>query len=774
MTDAQERDTATQPLVEGGESLGPEALPAEVLSEVPAEDIGALPVVAATPAVQRATDLTGVLILKHDELFLMTDPFGDIHPDGRGLGLYQGDTRILSHYELRLNGERPVILRTGSGGSYTGTLQLTNPAYLRHPERKQDEQVVLRGRSLGIVRERLIADGFRERITVHNFTLHAERLELAIRLDADFADIFEVRGLERERRGERLPAVRGDGRIVFRYLGTDGLERRCHVALSEPARSDDEGVLHLAWTVPPGGWQRLTLSAWPETVPVASAVRGRFAEEGLLDAPVPPMGDELAAAAHRAWKAGSTSISTPDAFADRAIRRAIADLRFLVNQGPGKDERYVAAGVPWFSCLFGRDSIITALQLLSVRPQVAVDTLSLLARLQATERDDWRDAEPGKILHELRSGELAHVGEIPHTPYYGTVDATPLWLILLDETQRWTGDMELVDRLWPNAMAALRWIELEGDLDGDGFVEYQRRSRRGLLNQGWKDSADANRFRDGRLAQAPLALVEVQAYVHAARRGLARLARLRGDEAFAREQEAAAETLRQRFEEAFWMDDAGTYAMALDAEKRQVDAISSNPGHALWCGIASPERAARVATSLTGGDLWSGWGVRTLSSRMAGYNPLGYHIGSVWPHDNAICAEGLARYGHWDEASRIAGALIESTSYFRDSRLPELFCGFSRDESPYPVPYPVACSPQAWAAASIFQLIRAMLGMRADASARTLELVRPHLPDWLPQLRIQNLRVGEASVDLLASRETGMTGVDVLARTGDLSIVVRI
>ena len=463
-------------------------------------------------------------------------------------------------------------------------------------------------------------------------------------------------------------------------------------------------------------------------------------------------------------------MSTPTA---RSVA-SLADLRLLVNNGPGPDERYVAAGVPWFSTLFGRDSIITALQVLPVRPQIAQEHLLVLARLQATAVDDRRDAQPGKILHELRTGELALAGEIPHTPYYGTVDATPLWLILLGEYERWTGDSALVDRLWPNAIAALRWIDAYGDLDGDGFVEYVRRSPEGLVNQGWKDSTDANRFRDGRIAEAPLALVEVQAYVQRARLEMARLARARGDKELAETQERAAADLAARFEEQFWMEDAGTYALALDHEKRQVDAIGSNAGHVLWSGTASAEHAARVAESLMSSDLFSGWGIRTLAASMAGYNPIGYHLGTIWPHDNAIAAAGLLRYGFREEASRVGAAMLEATMYFRDSRLPELFCGFDRARSPYPVPYPVACSPQAWAAGSLVQLLSAMLGLEPDAATRTLVLHSPTLPEWLPEVRLENIRVGEAVVDLRVRRANGLAGVEVLRRTGDLSVVVRL
>jgi glycogen debranching enzyme len=637
---------------------------------------------------------------------------------------------------------------------------------------------------------------------------------LTFRLDSDFADIFEVRGVIRERRGREEPTVVDGRTVTFSYVGLDGRRRITTLTFSEnpvaapsyltsaqavdglrrgagwvrgsdalgrtdgdedrsrpAAAASSEVLLCFDWTLTPGDHRELVVRVTDNEESIEAPVgvptsAGRAKADRLIS-------DE-SEAAHRAWFASSASISTSHVYADRAFRRALADLRLLVNNGPGPDERYVAAGVPWFSCLFGRDSIITALQVLPVRPQIAQEHLLVLARLQATAMDDRRDAQPGKILHELRTGELALAGEIPHTPYYGTVDATPLWLILLGEYERWTGDAALVERLWPNVMAALRWIDEYGDLDGDGFVEYVRRSPEGLVNQGWKDSTDANRFRDGRIAVAPLALVEVQAYVHRARLEIARLARQRGDADFAEAQELAAADLAERFERQFWMEDVGTYALALDHEKMQVDAIGSNAGHVLWSGTASQEHAARVVESLMSPDLFSGWGIRTLASNMAGYNPIGYHLGTIWPHDNSIAAAGLLRYGFREEASRVGAAMLEATMYFRDSRLPELFCGFDRARSPYPVPYPVACSPQAWAAGSPIQLLAAMLGLEPNAAERTLVLHSPTLPEWLPEVRLENIRVGDAVVDLRVRRANGLAGVEVLRRTGDLSVVVRL
>jgi glycogen debranching enzyme len=749
--------------------------------------------------IQRATDLTGTLVLKHDILFLVSDAFGDMHPDSRGLGLYLGDTRVLNRYELRVNGARPAVLRTGGGAGYGGTIQLTNPDIARNPIEKGDAATVLLRQSLGIVRERLLSDGLGERIRIQNYTTHAERCRVSLRVDADYADIFEVRGVVRGARGQRLPDLCEEDRVVFSYLGVDGRVRRTYLRFSErprvmpadlpaaeiearletgdtPAEADSANVLPgnilllFDWLLPPGAVRSLDIRI---TADVGDP--GETGDGPSAGVPGPRhLPAEEAEAAHRAWHSSSATVSTEHHAADRALRQSMSDLRLLVNSGPNPGERYVAAGVPWYNALFGRDAIITALQLLSIRPQVAQETLQVLARLQATEIDDWRDAQPGKIMHELRTGEMAAAHEIAQTPYYGSVDSTPLWLILLGEYERWTGDFELVDRLWPTALRCLHWIEDFGDPDRDGFVEFERRSPRGLLNQGWKDSGEANRWTDGRLATAPLALVEVQAYVYRARLELARIARRRGETAFAEAQEGAAEELRVRFEACFWMEEMGTYALCLDADKRAVDAVASNAGHALWSGIASPERARRVADQLLGPELFSGWGIRTLSSRMAGYNPIGYHLGTIWPHDNAISAAGLWRYGFRSEAARLAGVLLEATQFFRDARLPELFCGFDRADSPYPVPYPVACSPQAWAAGAIFQLLAAMLGLQPDAAKAELTLLAPTLPEWLPEVRIENLRVGSAGVDLLVRRNGGSTGVEVLRRIGDLAVVVRV
>ncbi|MEA2676010.1 MAG: hypothetical protein QOJ81_151, partial [Chloroflexota bacterium] len=479
-------------------------------------DIFEEPLAPGAPAapVVRATDLTGVHVLKSGEMFMLNNAHGDVRPDGRGLGLFLGDTRFLSTYDLVLNGTHPVVLRAGPAASQHSVIQMANPDLLDQGSDVGSAEVVLRRHSLGVVRDRTVSDRLTERITVTNYTTLPQRARLALMLDADYADIFELRGLVRERRGERLANEWSNDGITFKYRGLDGIGRRTVITLApqmhraavtvpDPALDTSGTTLELDWLIQPGRSETLAIEVRAET----------------LDGSAPH-------APPRPWTVGA-KIETNHALAERALERSKADLDLLVNDGPARGERYIAAGVPWFSCLFGRDSIITSMQLLAVRPEIAQATLSILARLQATEVDEFRDAAPGKILHELRTGELARTDEIPHTPYYGSVDSTPLWLMLLDDYERWTGDSALVERLWPNALAALNWMDRYGDLDGDGFIEYQRLSERGLVNQGWKDSADSNRNRDGTLAEGPIALVEVQAYAYAARRGVARLARLR-------------------------------------------------------------------------------------------------------------------------------------------------------------------------------------------------------------------------------------------------------
>ena len=745
----------------------------------------------AAPIV-KATDLGSVQVLKHGNRFLLTDSFGDIHPDSRGLGLYHGDTRVLACSVLRVGGSRPVLLQTSVGANYRGGIQLTNPSADRNPDAKVHPVDGLVGRTIGISHERLIgADGVSERVKVVNHAGSSAAVPVDLELGADGADIFEVRGYPRRGRGRLLPLAATDRRITFRYVGLDDIERFTHIAFSEPAESvepiddsspegsDRGAAVRLRWTLSlgPGETRVLQWTVWCTDRPAppdAADEPSRPVDQAALFPAIPRVSADEGAAAYHAWERGTASVVSDHELFNLVIKRSVSDLRLLVNEGPAEDQRYISAGVPWFTTLFGRDSLISAFQALAFRPQIAIEILDVLAAYQATEDDPFRDAEPGKILHELRTGEMARSGELPHTPYYGSVDSTPLWLILLGATFDWTGDRAMVDRLWPNALAALSWIDTYGDADGDGFVEYERRSERGLLNQGWKDSSDAIRDRTGREAVPPIALAEVQGYVFDAKRRMARLAAMRGETELAARLDAQADQLSTRFESAFWIEDRRFYAIGLDVDKRQSDAIGSNAGHCLWSGIVSPERAPDVVEQLLSPSMFSGWGVRTYAADQPGYNPIGYHTGTVWPHDTSLIAAGFKRYGFDDASNRLASQMMEAAQGFQDYRLPELFCGFDRTDAHMPVPYPVACSPQAWAAGSSFLFLETMLGLRAHADRNELELLHPHLPDWLGKVTLTDMRIGDASVDLLFHRWRGTTSAEVLRKVGDLAVTIRL
>lgn len=721
---------------------------------------------APTVSIVAATDLGSVAVAKHGNLYLLTDARGDIRVDGRGLGLYDLDTRILSTSILRLNGAQPTLLRGPNTDDGSDTIQLTNREQRRNPADKQAAEAIPGRRELSLTRTRRIDGELREELTIVNYSETTEALDIELGLGVDMADIFEIRGYPRPERGTLRAIELGGDRVAFGYDGLDGLRRTTTVVV-EGARL--EPVLdEAAW---PGA---SVIATWHARLRVGGRLTLRWTIGSPIDASSGAPDGSTGPRPREAWPFDVPLIDSDHELLDRTLGRSLADLATLRNDGPGPGEHYLAAGIPWFATLFGRDSLIAALQTVAFMPSLAVETLEILARLQAATDDPWHDAEPGKILHEMRTGEMARAGETPLDTYYGSIDSTPLWLILLGEVQLWTGDDALVDRLWPNALAALAWIDKSGDLDGDGFVEYRTRSRLGLLNQGWKDSGDAIRHVDGRPADGPIALAEVQGYVYAARRSMARLARHRGETDLAAELDAAADTLRARFDAAFWLPDLRYYAMALDGDKRPVATISSNPGQALWAGIVPSARAASVADRLLQPEMFSGWGIRTYATGQPGYNPVGYHTGSIWPHDNALIAAGLKASGAVDAANLVAGRLIEAAQWFPDLRLPELFCGFSRDEVGAPVAYPVACSPQAWAAAAPFYLLHTMLGLRADASARRLELIHPNLPDWLGRITIKGLRVGVDSVDLLVHRWRGGTSAEVLGRTGPLEVVIHV
>ncbi len=674
---------------------------------------------------------TDAIAILEGRTFMFSNAFGDV-PTGSIGGLLHDDTRFLSCWELRLNGRALSLLKSQAVDHYSAAFFLTNP-----------ELPNLRANSLSIRRFRFVGGGVHEQIAVYNSTPGPVRFELRLSAGSDFADLFEVKSAVRDRsawidvehdQGEQLlhfhyerggflaetnvRAVRSRVLEGFEGRDVDRLEARIDGNafvwdVELPSRHTFAALLRVTVRV---------------NDTVLEPVHEEFGEE-----------QEHAEGALTAWLAEVPRFRSDSALLVNVFDRSIRDLAALRITGRIKGEPYVlpAAGLPWFMTLFGRDTLITSLQTVWVGPELARGALHLLGALQGTREDDFRDEEPGKILHEVRNGELTVTGEKPHSPYYGTADATPLYLILMSEYWRFERDDEFVRARWPNVVAALGWIDRYGDRDGDGYVEYQTRSSQGLGNQCWKDSWDGVQFSDGRIPYLPIATAEIQGYVYDAKLRVAELAeQVAGDAELASRLRAEAAALRERFNRDFWTETrGGYYVVGLDGDKHQIDSLTSNMGHLLWSGIVPEDRAARVARLLISEEMFSGWGVRTLSTEDAGYNPIGYHTGTVWPHDNAIAALGLARLGFREEANRIALAQLEAAS-FSAFRLPEAFAGFERSLGRFPVPYPTACSPQAWATGAPFVFIRAMLGLEARDGRIVID---PAVPEEIGRIFVHGM-----------------------------------
>jgi glycogen debranching enzyme len=705
-------------------------------------------------------DIRDALIIRERDLFLLTDPSGNVPPGNRqGFGLYHADTRHLSIYDFSFRSAEPVALLS------TAELGFAEEQVLTNPRMESEEGRILPRGTIEVRRQRVLADVLEETLRVTNYNVFPVTLELVYRFGADFADIFEVRGQQRERRG-RLMEPRGDDcSLTYSYESLDGRTCETRISFSSPPT-----VLS-----PEGAILRMTL---PRRA--SATYRLAIAVDGLRERRTTTDRLSLVWRQYQRWAEGCTQVFTNNEFFNKALDRSLADLRMLwsENDRPSASsghrlERFPAAGTPWFDALFGRDSAIVAMQTLAFRPQIARQCLRVLARKQGRKLDPWRDEEPGKILHELRHDEMSRVGELPYAPYYGSVDATPLFLWLASEYYAWTGDLRLPKELRSSLLAALDWLDTYGDLDGDGYVEYEKRSAKGLVNQGWKDSADSIIHAEGTLARPPVALVEVQGYVYAARRGLASVFDALGEADRAGRLRRQAADLRRRFNRHYWLPDQRFFALALDGENRPCASITSNPGHALWSGIIARDQAPVVAERLLSNDMFSGWGIRTLSTTSPRFNPIGYHLGTVWPHDNAIAAMGLKKYGFEEELNEVATALFDAAITFPYYRLPELFGGEARSAHHAPVPYPVACRPQAWAAGALPMILHAILGLCPQASARQLLIIRPQLPHWLESVQVRGLRVGRGAVDLLFQRRGAQTVVDVLQATGGVRVVRR-
>ena len=711
---------------------------------------------AAVPIL--VTDLGNkVLAVKEGETFLYSDTEGNL--DDRkdfGLGLYHRDTRFLSHFMMRLSGRDPVLLSSSSERAYMAYVDLTNPDLYEGDELSVPQQ------TLNIRRIRAINGRLFERVRVKNYNAWPVSVSVEFSLGADFADIFEVRGMAREAPGHFEPPTASGRVATFAYLGRDGVRRHTRIEFStDPESMEVAGdLIRVSF--------RLRLGAY-QTRLVAMTMEPVVAEETLQPKEFDAAVHELRRS-YEEWERENMQIVTDNELFNTLLARGLRDLRALYTGWDG--DTVLAAGIPWYVATFGRDSLVASHQLLMVTSKPGRNTLRFLAKHQGDKVDEWRDEEPGKILHEFRRGELAGAGLIPHTPYFGSVDSTPLFLLLYAQHFRWTGDLALARELLPNVNAALAWIDEFGDMDGDGFVEYRTRSARGIRNQGWKDAHDAVVHADGRMAEPPIALAEVQAYVYVAKLRVADVFEALGDHDRASVLVKEAAALRDRFNEAFWMDDEQFFAGALDGDKRQVRTVVSNPGHGLYCGILNPEKAEPLARRLLAPDMFSGWGIRTMSKSAAAYNPMSYHNGSVWPHDNAWIAAGLKRYGFVKETNRVATAMFDAAIYADYMRLPELFCGFTRRSPNRPVSYPVACSPQAWAAGAPFLILQAMLGISARAPENLLTVNHPHLPPWLNTVELRGLRVGDSRISLVFRREGDITGFSVLARAGDVRVIM--
>ena len=694
------------------------------------------------------------LVLKHDEAFLVTNRRGDLpnlpHTE---FGFYVDGTRFLRRLELRLHGHRPLVLNAGvSEDAAQAAVDLTNPDVALGP------QVLLPGRSLRIAR-RLTVHGTQlyQQLLVEAFNREPLDLSLSVHFAADFVDVFEVRGHPREHRGRVLPPVVDGASVRLAYQGLDHVTRTATLTFSPPPERLDETGAEYRLSLAPG--------TTTELITVVDAAAAAAPPPKVL-----AYGEALRRRRAVADRLGGAEVRSNHDLFEVWVQRSRRDLHLLLTETPDGFVPY--AGIPWYVAAFGRDALITALQVLPFEPAIAAGTLRFLARHVGRADDAFTDQEPGKIIHELRRGEMAACREIPFVPYYGSVDATPLFLILLAEYWKWTADVALAHELWPAAERVLEWMLRSADAHG-GYLTYARRSPRGLVNQGWKDSHDAIMHASGHLAEPPIALAEVQGYQYAALLAAAEMAdalRLSDRTPALRER---ARRLRERFEADFWLPDEAYYALALDRVGQPCRVITSNAGHLLWTRLISESRAHIVARRLMADDMFTGWGVRTLARGERLYNPMSYHNGSVWPHDTAIAAVGMRRYGFADPFITLSTGLFEAVLQFENMRMPELFCGFPRVDGYGPTQYPVACSPQAWAAGVVFMLISAMLGLSPDAADNQLTLNRPRLPGWLAWIELRGLQLRTSRMTLRASQGQDGAAIEMLSRDGDAELVVR-
>ncbi len=695
-------------------------------------------------------------VLKYGRMFFVFDRLGDVQTSGLGeQGLFYDGMRYLSEFSVNLWNERPLLMSsTVATNNFLFTADAANLDVFR------DGAIAIHRGVLHLMRSRFLwRDSCFERLYFVNHGLQELELPVSLRFDADYADIFEIRGTSRDKHGRRLDSQVDEKAVVLAYEGLDREVRETLLQTNISADRFSETGMDFHFALRPK--EGVTLE-----IEIGCNLERPHQFTGYGDA-LSASRFELSGIAK-----GFAQISSSNSRFSDWIARSVSDLAMMIAGNP--EHNYPYAGVPWFSTVFGRDGIITALQTLWLNPEIAKGVLEYLASRQADEMDSFADAEPGKILHEMRRSEMAALGEVPFGRYYGSVDATPLFVMLAGAYFERTGDRHFVKRLWPHVERALEWIDKYGDVDGDGFVEYSRHSHEGLVQQGWKDSNDSVFHDDGRIAEPPIALCEVQGYVYAAKLAAARLAGILGNKDQCCQLELQAESLQNKFEEQFWCSELGTYALALDGRKRPCRVRASNAGHCLFTGIASTERGRRVAETLMSEESFTGWGIRTVASTESRYNPLSYHNGSVWPHDNSIIAYGMAKYGNKKMAGQILLALLDLSGEVELHRLPELFCGLKRRPTEGPTLYPVACSPQAWAAATPFFILEACLGITVQAERGRILFDRPFLPEGIPQLSIRDLRCGKARVDLLLERRGESVLVHCESRQDEVEVVTTV
>ena len=700
---------------------------------------------------------TKTLVLNYGDTFQVFNEPGDILPNAlKSQGLFYKDTRFLSSFSLKINGKRPVLLNSGiSEDNEIFIANLTNDSIIRNEELKIPEG------SIHIKREKITTDGSSfEKIIISNYTQTDFKLAVIFEFDSDFADIFEVRGMTRQRRGELgEPQVTSSKNVVLNYNGMDNNRRETCLCFSpQPDQLDQRKACY-----------ELLLqgrASFEIDVSIFCSINKKAVTGKNFDNALREILDDISA-----HSTGIADISTSNDSLNHWVNRSKADLVSLLANTP--EGPYPYAGVPWYNTAFGRDGILTAYEVLWAAPAIARGVLQYLAKTQATTENAAKDAEPGKILHETRNGEMVELNEVPFKNYYGSLDATPLYVFLAGEYYKRTADLDTIKEIWPNINAALQWIEKYGDLDGDGFVEYQHKAENGLTNQGWKDSYDSVSYENGVLAEPPIALCEFQGYVYAAKMNAALLAEALGETENAGKWKEEAAALKTYFNNTFWNNRLNCYILALDGKKDPCNVVSSNAGHCFFTEIVDDKYVDQLAATLMGPEMNSGWGIRTLSSTAARYNPMSYHNGSVWPHDTALIAYGLSKYGRTKETLEIFKGLFEASLYMDAKRLPELYCGFPKNGSA-PVLYPVACSPQAWAVASCYMVLQACLGIEINALNKEIILHTPYLPEETDQLSIENLIIGDATISLELRRVTYDTVVSVYNKGDkDWKVIIR-